>query len=138
MLRLFKSKKKTAQARILLVDDEPDLVSTIQCRLEQCNCEVITAGNGKEGLEKAVNEKPDLILLDIMMPKKSGMRTYTELKKDPDLKSVPVIIITGISDEIDYKTLLDRSVTGRIPPEGHLTKPCKPDVLIDEIRKILG
>lgn len=94
MLGLFKSKKRTAQARILVVDDEPDLLSTIQCRLEWCNCEVITAGNGKEGLEKAANEKPDLILLDTNMPVMNGHEMLDRLRKHPDLKETPVIMVT--------------------------------------------
>ena len=101
MLELFKSKKKTAQARILVVDDEPDLLSTIQCRLEWCNCEVITAGNGKEGLEKAANEKPDLILLDTNMPVMNGHEMLDRLRKHPDLKETPVIMITVICESQD-------------------------------------
>ena len=124
--------------KILAIDDEDDLLTFYSEVLEDGNFIPITANDPIEGIKKAREEKPDLILLDIMMPKKSGMRTYTELKKDPDLKNIPVIIITGLPDEVDYKKLLDRSVTGKIPPEGHLTKPCKPDVLIDEIQKILG
>ena len=106
--------------------------------LEDGNFIPVTANNPIEGLQKAREEKPDLILLDIMMPKKSGMKTYKELKNDPNLKSIPVIIITGISEEVDYIKLLDRSVTGKIPPEGHLTKPCKADDLLQTIQKILG
>ena len=63
MFGLFKSKKKPARARILIVDDEPDYISTIQCRLEWCHYKVITAANGEEGLQKALNEKPDLVIV---------------------------------------------------------------------------
>jgi CheY-like chemotaxis protein len=73
-----------------------------------------------------------------MMPKKSGMKTYRGLKKDPDLRNIPVIIITGISKEVDFKNLLNRASTGKLPPEGHLTKPLTAENLIEEIRKVLG
>ena len=124
--------------KILAIDDEVDTLTFYSEVLEDNNFIPITANNGIEGIKKAREEKPDLILLDIMMPKKSGMMTYKELKNNPDLKGIPVIIITGISNEVDFKKLLDRSVTGKIPPEGHLTKPCKAEDLLVEIQKLLS
>ena len=124
--------------KILAIDDEVDTLTFYSELLDDYNFTPITAENGVEGLKKAREEKPDLILLDIMMPKKSGMKTFKELKNDPDLYNIPVIIITGISKEVDYKSLLNRSSTGRIPPEGHLVKPLTADNLIKEITKILG
>ena len=124
--------------KILVIDDEADALTFYTEVLEDANFIPLTADNGIEGLKKARDEKPDLILLDIMMPEKSGMMTYKELKKDPDLVSVPVIIITGISKDVDYKKLLDRASTKNIPPEGHYTKPLDADELIEAIRKVLG
>ena len=122
---------------ILAIDDEVDTLTFYSELLEDYNFTPITAENGIEGLKKAREEKPDLILLDIMMPKKSGMKTYRELKNDPDLCDIPVIIITGISKEVDFKSLLNRSSTSRLPPAGHLIKPLTADNLIKEIRKVL-
>ena len=124
--------------KILAIDDEVDTLTFYSELLDDYNFTPITAENGVEGLKKAREEKPDLILLDIMMPKKSGMKTFKELKNDPDLYNIPVIIITGISKEVDYKSLLNRPSTGRIPPEGHLVKPLTADNLIKEITKVLG
>jgi len=87
MLGLFKSKKKSTRAKILVVDDEPDLVNTVQCRLKWHRCEVITASNGKEGLEKAISERPDLILLDLNMPVMNGHEMLKRLRNHPDAKS---------------------------------------------------
>jgi DNA-binding response OmpR family regulator len=101
MLGLFKSKKKTSRARILVVDDDSDIVSTIQYRLKFCEFEVVAASNGKEGLEKATNEKPDLILLDINMPIMDGQEMLTHLRSQPDLKDIPVIMLTAYSDTQD-------------------------------------
>lgn len=126
------------QKKILAIDDEDDLLTFYSEVLEDGNFIPITANNPIEGLKKAREEKPDLILLDIMMPKKSGMKTFKELKNDPDLKNIPVIIITGISQEVDFKKLLDRSVTGKMPPEDHLAKPLKAEDLIGAIEKVLG
>ena len=131
MLRLFKSKKKTAQARILLVDDEPDLVSTIQCRLEQCNCEVITAGNGKEGLEKAVNEKPDLILLDTNMPVMNGHEMLERLREHSGLKSIPVIMVTVVCEPQDIANASSYGITD------YVTKPFDFTELMEKIAKAL-
>lgn len=126
------------QKKILAIDDETDTLIFYSEVLEDGNFIPITATNGIEGLKKAREEKPDLILLDIVMPKKGGMMTYKELKRDPDLKRIPVIIITGISKEVDFKKLFDRSSTGRTLPAGHLVKPLTADDLIGTIHKALG
>lgn len=124
--------------KVLAIDDELDTLTFYSEVLEDHGFTPVTAANGVEGLKKAREEKPDLILLDIMMPKKDGTRTYKELKSDPDLKDIPVIVITGISEQVDYKTLLARPSTGKVSPEGHLVKPVTADVLIREIKKVLG
>jgi CheY-like chemotaxis protein len=95
MFKLFKSKKKSERAKILVVDDEPDYLTTVQCRLEWCHYEVITATNGEEALEKAVSEKPDLILLDTNMPVMNGHEMLEHLRRHPSLKDVPVIMVTA-------------------------------------------
>jgi DNA-binding response OmpR family regulator len=99
MLGLFKPKKKTERARILVVDDEPDLVDTMQRRLEYFDWDVTTASNGKEGLEYALNEKPDLIVLDIDMPVMDGHEMLKQLREHPNLKDIPVIMCT-MSDKV--------------------------------------
>jgi twitching motility two-component system response regulator PilH len=123
---------------ILAIDDEIDTLTFYSEVLEDYNITPITAENGIEGLKKAREEKPDLIILDIMMPKKSGLKTYKELKSDPDLINIPVIIITGISKDVDFKNLLKRSSTKKIPPESHLIKPLTAEDLIEEIGNVLG
>ena len=124
--------------KILAIDDEVDTLTFYSEVLEDYNFTITTAKNGLEGLKKAREERPDLILLDIMMPKKGGMKTYKELKDDPDLRNIPVIIITGISNQIDFKSLLNRPSTRKISPEGHLVKPLTADDLIKAIREVLG
>jgi CheY-like chemotaxis protein len=124
--------------RVLAIDDELDTLTFYSEVLEDYNFTPITAANGLEGIKKAREEKPDLIILDIMMPKQDGTKTYKELKNDPGLKDIPVIVITGISEQVDYKKILARPSTGKVSPEGHLVKPVTAEVLIDEIRKVLG
>jgi two-component system alkaline phosphatase synthesis response regulator PhoP len=132
MLGLFKSKKKTSRARVLVVDDEADIVSTIQYRLEFCEFEVITATNGKEGLEKAANEKPDIILLDISMPVMNGHEMLERLKNRPDLKDIPVIMLTAYSDAKDVTKAADLGIAD------YVTKPFDFTELMGKISNALG
>jgi two-component system, OmpR family, alkaline phosphatase synthesis response regulator PhoP len=132
MLGLFKSKKKTSRARVLVVDDESDIVSTVQYRLEFCEFEVITATNGKEGLEKAANEKPDLILLDISMPVMNGHEMLEHLKNRPDLKDIPVIVLSAYSDAKDITKAADLGIVD------YITKPFDFTELMGKISNALG
>ena len=104
MFGLFKSKKKVDRAKILVVDDEPDYVATIQCRLVWSHYEVIAATNGQEAIEKAINEKPDLVLLDTCMPVIDGHEVLEQLKQHPDLKDIPVIMVTALCEPQDIAT----------------------------------
>jgi DNA-binding response OmpR family regulator len=132
MLGLFKSKKKTSRARVLVVDDEADIVSTVQYRLEFCEFEVITAANGKEGLEKAANKKPDLILLDISMPVMGGHEMLERLKNSPELKDIPVIMFTAFSDAKDVAKAVELGVAD------YVTKPFDFTDLMGKITNVLG
>ena len=81
--------------KLLLIDDEPDLREMVKTRLEANKYKVITAGDGTEGLEKAKIEKPDLILLDIMMPGMDGFEVLQKLKQDSETINIPVIVLTA-------------------------------------------
>jgi CheY-like chemotaxis protein len=127
MLNLFKSKQKTDRAKILLVDDEPDIVDTIQCRLEANNFDVVTASNGQEGLEKASDEKPDLILLDTNMPVMNGHEMLEHIKKRPDLKGIPVIMCTALCEAHDIAAASAYGIAD------YVTKPFDYTDLIEKI-----
>lgn len=131
MLKLFRSRKRTAQTRILVVDDEPDLVSTVEYRLRFANCDVVTASNGQEGLEKAAAEKPDLILLDTNMPVMSGHEMLERLRSDPDLKSIPVIVLTARCEAPDIAAASTLGVSD------YVTKPFDFTQLMDRIQAAL-
>jgi len=81
--------------RILVVDDEPDIVEVVRLRLEANNYEVIAAYDGEEGLRKARNEQPDLIILDILMPEMDGYTFVRELKADESIKDIPIVVLTA-------------------------------------------
>ena len=126
------------QKKVLIVDDEPDILKSFSIVLEQNGFTPITAEDGVVGMKKTREEKPDLILLDIMMPAKGGIKMYSELKKDENLKSIPVVIVTGIWEGAHMEDYWRGHVSVPEPPEGHLQKPVEPDNLIKTIRKILG
>ena len=131
MLGLFKSKQKTDHVRILLVDDEPDIVDTIQCRLEANSFDVVTASNGQEGLAKAADEKPDLILLDTNMPVMNGHEMLEHLKKRPDLKDIPVIMCTALCEARDIAAASAYGIAD------YVTKPFDCTDLIEKINNTL-
>ena len=131
MLNLFKSEKKTAQVRILIVDDEPDLVSTIQCRLQARQFEVLTASNGEEGLTKAVAEKPDIILLDSNMPVMTGPEMLERLRSQPGFKDVPVIMLTALCEAQDIESVSSLGIAD------YVTKPFDFPELLEKISAAL-
>jgi len=131
MFKLTSTKKKTDTTKILIVDDEPDCISIIQCRLEWCHYVVIAANNGKEGLEKASQEKPDLILLDTNMPEMNGYEMLERIRKDNVLKDTPVIMVTALCDAKD----VDKASSFGI--SDYVTKPVDFAKLTEKISKIL-
>jgi len=132
MFGLSKSKKKSVPAKILVIDDEPDLVGTIQCRLEWCKFEVVTASNGEEGLEKAAKEKPDLILLDIDMPAMKGHEVLDHLRNRPGLRDIPVIMCTALCGAEDIAKASSYGVAD------YIAKPFDFAALVEKISNVLG
>ena len=94
-------KKKTSKTKIMVVDDEPNIVQTLQDRLEMNEYEVVTAGNGREGLEKFEEERPDVILLDVIMPIMDGHEMLEALRQRPTGQNVSVIMLTARSQTQD-------------------------------------
>jgi CheY-like chemotaxis protein len=124
------------QARILLVDDDADFVASTRTVLESKNYEVIVAVNGDDGLRKAREEKPDLILLDIIMPVEDGFTAAEQLKKDPKLAEIPVLMLTSFSTK-GSGTGIPRSRGYSLEAEDYLEKPVSPQDLLKVIAKHL-
>jgi CheY-like chemotaxis protein len=118
--------------KILVTDDEPDFVTFVATILEDNGATVLKAYDGEEALELARKEKPDLITLDLSMPGKSGVEIFDYMREDPDLKSIPICIITG-KPEL-RKLIYERPDS---PPDGYLDKPITEENLILNIRKII-
>ncbi len=127
------AKKK---AKILLVDDDVDFVESTKTILESKPYEVIVAHEGNEGLQKARNENPDLILLDIIMPIKDGFSAAEQLKKDPQLSKIPVIMLTSFSQR-HAETSIPVSRGYDLQAEDYIEKPVKPQDLLSAVEKYL-
>jgi DNA-binding response OmpR family regulator len=117
--------------RILIVDDEPDLVETIQLALEIENYETLVAFDGYRGLDRARNEKPDLIILDVMLPGMNGYKVCRLLKFDEKYKRIPIIMLTAEAQEKDRRTGKE---TGA---DFYMTKPFSANKLLTKVREYL-
>jgi two-component system, OmpR family, alkaline phosphatase synthesis response regulator PhoP len=122
--------------KILVVDDEPDIVEMIKAALESASYRVLMAYNGKEGLEKAKKEKPDAIVLDIMMPEKDGFVTCKELKADPETQEIPVLILTAVGEHFSNSRYA-RSMGLELEAEDYIDKPVNPPVLLERLAKLI-
>ena len=121
----------TKRKRILLIDDEVDFVDVLRVRLENSNYEVIVAYDGEEGLEKAEREEPDLIILDIVLPKISGFDVCRKLKIDENLKNTPIIMLTAKFQANDIKFGVAMGA------DAYIAKPFEPQVLMGKMRELL-
>jgi DNA-binding response OmpR family regulator len=118
---------------ILVVDDDPDLVDSVSMKLEANNFRINRAYDGMEAWEKIRQEKPDLVLLDVMMPKKDGYQLCAELKKDPQFKDITVVLLTAVADNVPTTTYThhDGKTT---PADDFIPKPIDLDKLLDIVR----
>ena len=121
------------QKHILLVDDEDDIREVAGISLEAVGGgRVSSASCGREGIEKALAERPDAILLDVMMPDIDGPTTFARLQEDPSTRDIPVILLTAKAQEVDRQRFEELGVTGM------LTKPFDPMALSDQVAAILA
>jgi CheY-like chemotaxis protein len=125
-------KKRT----VLVVDDEEDVRLYLQSALEDAGFDVVTAGDGFEALEQVKKRKPDLISLDLVMPRKSGVKFYREIQKEKRWSDIPVLVVTGHArDELGRSDLRELTMSG---PGIYLEKPVKPANFIAAVKDLLG
>lgn len=118
--------------RLLIVDDEADLAEMIKFRMENNGYEVLLAHDGQAALEMARKENPDLIILDLMLPKMDGYKVCGLLKKDSRYGHIPIIIFSAKGQEDDMK--LGRELGA----DAYITKPFEPQVLLGKINELIG
>src|SRR4030042_495457 len=126
-----KKQTLTAKKRILIVEDQPPIVTMLKMRLEAHNYEVITAGDGQEGLERAQKENPSLIILDVMLPKLSGYKVCQLLKADPKYNPIPIIISSGRTPQEIKK------VSQEVGADAYVSKPFEAEVLLSKMKELL-
>lgn len=127
--------------KVLVVDDDPDVRLFSVTVLEENGYTPLEAANGEEGLKMIKQEKPELIILDILMPRQSGIRLYRELKTDRNFKEIPIIILSGIAKKTFLRSQKALTEFGgkEVPePKVYLEKPVEPEILAAEINKILA
>ncbi len=124
------------QPTALIIDDEPDVTTYLSAVLSDHGWSVRSANSADEGLDLARAEVPDVVLLDVMMPDRGGLSTLIALRKDADLKSVPVVLVTGIQDTLthDFEAFLARFK--RYHPDAYVQKPVDPAALIQTLEEV--
>jgi CheY-like chemotaxis protein len=126
--------------KVLVVDDELDMRIFIITLLETSGYKPLSASDGEEGLEIARRKKPALVILDVMMPRESGINMYRELKNDPELRNIPVIMLSALAKKTFFHSqrVLDDYKGEKVPePEAYIEKPPEPDELLEAIQNAL-
>ncbi|MFC1530351.1 PleD family two-component system response regulator [Gemmatimonadota bacterium] len=146
--------------RVLVVDDDESTRRFLTVALEENGYETVTAEDGDDGFKKVQESPPDLILLDVMMPKKTGFTLFKQLRKTDEFKHIPVIMLTGVAEALEedeeradgdtmespYDSLRDtlaRAITkmreeGLVKPEVFIDKPIDPEDLIEAVKGLIG
>jgi two-component system phosphate regulon response regulator PhoB len=127
--------------KVLIVDDDVDITKLVSRLVEQAGYEAVVAKNGVEGMDKVREEMPDLIILDVLMPKQSGIRMYRELKTEEPFQDIPVIVLSAIAPKSFFRSqqVLDEFRGQSVPqPEAYMEKPEEPEELIELMKRILG
>ena len=127
--------------RILIVDDELSIVKYLEALLQDHGYETVTAMNGEEAMERVKSSAPDLVCLDITMPRKSGVRFYRELREQPEYASVKVVVVTAVTgkggDPEPFRHFLETRKQVP-PPEEFISKPIDRDSFLETIAKVLA
>ncbi|HEX9681346.1 MAG TPA: response regulator [Anaerolineales bacterium] len=122
-----------AQKRVVCIEDEPEMIDLVRLILGRKGFRVIGANGGIEGIDAVRKEKPDLVLLDLMMPDMDGWEVYQQMKADPDLRSIPVVVVTAKAQSIDKVLGLHIAKV-----DDYITKPFGPQELLESVEKILS
>ncbi|MFH1416721.1 MAG: response regulator [Planctomycetota bacterium] len=145
--------------KVMVIDDDKNIVKFLSVALQENGYEVSSASDGEEGFEKVKSEKPDLIILDVMMPKRTGFVLFKQLRKNEEYKDIPVIMFTGVADSLNEldekkddtfespfdslreslrKAIKQMREQGLVKPEQFVDKPIDPDDLVAKVRDLIG
>ena len=132
--------KVTASKRVLIVDDELDQRIYVAALFKTSGYAPIVTKNGKEGMQKTKELRPDLIILDVMMPEGGGVDMYRKLKRDPALRDIPVIMLTGVGEKSfsHYLKMLNIRIEEPIPePDAYMEKPLDHEKMLELAEQLL-
>jgi CheY-like chemotaxis protein len=145
--------------KVLVVDDDENTVKFLTAALEENGYEVVPAYNGKDGLEKIQHDRPDLVLLDVMMPKKTGFVLFKQLRRDEQYKDLPVIMLTGVAEVLEdldaqsgdtaespydslreamRKSIREMREEGLVKPDMFIDKPIDPELVVAKVKELIG
>jgi two-component system, OmpR family, alkaline phosphatase synthesis response regulator PhoP len=117
--------------RVLIVDDEPHIVLSLEFLLQRAGYETVSAADGEAGLAMVRQQRPDLVLLDVMMPKRNGFEVCQAIKADPDVRGIPIIMLTAKGQEVEVLKGLDLGASA------YVTKPFGNAEILEVIRGVL-
>jgi two-component system alkaline phosphatase synthesis response regulator PhoP len=144
---------------VMIIDDDPNTVKFLSVLLEENGYCTVAAYDGREGMEKLQEQKVDLIILDVMMPKKTGFVLFKQLKKNDDLNDIPVLMLTGVAAELQgmdeeagdtferpydslrealRKHVKEMRDEGEVRPEMFVDKPVDPEAFVEKVRSLIG
>lgn len=123
--------------KILLVDDDVDFCEATELLLESKAYEVVMAHDGKQGLEKVRADQPDVVILDVMMPEMNGYDVCVVLKADPELKNIPVVLLTAV-DQAMFRTTYTRLMGQMTEADDYIAKPVEPEELVKRVEALLN
>lgn len=136
-----KTELKTGLKTVLVVDDELDMRIFLSTLLETSGYQPVATRNGSEGIVKAREISPDLIILDVMMPGEGGVVMYRQLRTDPNLKTIPVIMLSAVAEKTfsHYLNMINAGLQASIPgPDAYVEKPPEADILVATVARIVG
>ena len=125
-------------SKVLIVDDDADIVDAMRFVLEKNGYKVIIATDGNSGLGKTRAEKPDVIILDVMMPGLDGFEVARELKQDAQTKHIPILMLTAIKDKTGFDFQKDVNDPDWLPVEDYCNKPLDCEILLEKVKRLAG
>ena len=127
----------TDRAKVLIIDDDQDMLVAIETLLGLKEFEVLSATNADDGVRLAREERPDVILLDILLSPRSGIEVYQELRADPALRDIKILIVTALKEKI-HEDRFAPELEACWAAEDFLDKPVEPEALVERIRELVG
>ncbi len=123
--------------RVLVVDDEPDFVAVVKTYLEKAGFQVDVAYDGVQGLDKVRTQRPDVIVLDVMMPEKDGYTVCRELKQDSAYKDIPIVLLTAVGSKVSSTTYSHFDGMS-MEADDYLPKPASAEEITESVKRLLG